>query len=140
MESSFSTGAFTLCSLPCELDFTVTLFPHFGEDRNYRLYSFRHACIYQALYVFLCNLSLSSSALFSVILGLLAPSVVKRNPTPPDFSKGSVEFIHLSASRHFWKRLVMYMKSKKKWMFSVYLLIYAPMSSFLVFPLSQPNQ
>lgn len=100
MESSLSTAAFALCSLPCEPDFTITLFSHFGGGQNYLPYPFRHACIYQALCVILCNLSLSSSALFSVILGLLALSVLKRNPTPPDFSKGSLEFINLFAWRH----------------------------------------
>lgn len=119
MESSLSTAAFALCSLPCEPDFTITLFSHFGGGQIYLPYPFRHACIYQALCVILCNLSLSSSALFSVILGLLALSVLKRNRTPPDFSKGSLEFINLFAWRHFWKRPVMYMKSKKKRMFSV---------------------
>lgn len=35
---------------------------------------------------------MSSSDLFSVIFGLLALSAEKRNPAPPDFSKGSLEF------------------------------------------------
>lgn len=93
MERSFSVGPVTLCSPSYELHFTISVFSHFGKDQNYCPNSLQHLCIEQAPYVILCNLSLSSSDLFSVIFGLLALSAEKRNPAPPDFSKGSLEFI-----------------------------------------------
>ena len=69
-----------------ELDLTV--FSHFGESQNGRPLLIQHL-VFNRLPMWPWHLS--SPNLFSVTSGSLALSDARRNPAPPNFSKGSLE-------------------------------------------------